>query len=220
MKHSDDYHDYVFKNGRMVGNFDEMYRYSKDIPWHQDETTHQVFSDIDIAILRQYTYESICDIGCGLGYFSNRLLKELKAKKGAPKVTGFDISGTAIKKASRLFPEIRFVTGDLLRGHPLPREQFDLVVAKELFWYVCHRLPLVLKRVIALVKDNGFLYVSLCFPESDTWVGQHIIDCPETLKTILCQYTAVVHYCVEYDEHYNGRPLVHYLGRVIRDENK
>lgn len=82
MSHSTDYHDYVFKDGKLVGKFDEMYKYSREIPWHQDKNAYSVFSNIDIAILKQYKYESICEIGCGLGYFTNRLHKELSNNGG------------------------------------------------------------------------------------------------------------------------------------------
>jgi len=34
---SDDYHDYVIKNGKLIGEFDQMYLKSKNIPWHQDK---------------------------------------------------------------------------------------------------------------------------------------------------------------------------------------
>ncbi|MCK9376428.1 MAG: hypothetical protein M0P73_09770 [Syntrophobacterales bacterium] len=63
-KFSNDYHDYVFKNGKFLGNFEGMYRHSTDVPWHQDKTSYSVFSDIDLAILRQYRYNSICEVGC------------------------------------------------------------------------------------------------------------------------------------------------------------
>lgn len=82
MKYSEDYHDYVFKNGKLIGKFDEMYRFSREIPWHQDKAAYKVFSDIDIAILKQHTHDTILDIGCGIGYFTNRLYQELKNTLG------------------------------------------------------------------------------------------------------------------------------------------
>ena len=46
-KFSKDYHDYVFKDGRLVGDFEKMYRHSAEVPWNQDKTAHMVFSNID-----------------------------------------------------------------------------------------------------------------------------------------------------------------------------
>lgn len=214
MKCSKDYHDYVFKDGRLIGKFDEMYKYSSETPWHQDKTACSVFSDIDIAILKQHKYASICEIGCGLGYFSSRLYKEVNSEgEGRPKVTGIDISDVAVEKAKKLFPEICFIAGDLLKEKHLTKETFDLVVVKETLWYVCHELKNFMENVLSMTKKNGFLYVSQSFPESDNYVGKDVLDSPERLKKLLSHYAAPLHYCVEYDWNYKGRPLVHFLGR-------
>lgn len=218
---STDYHDYIFKDGKLVGKFDDMYNYSREIPWHQDETSYSIFSNIDIVILQQYQYQSICEIGCGLGYVSNRLNKELTSKDGGrPTVTEIDVSQTAINKAKSLFPEVRFICSDLLKERPLLGEYFDLVMIKEVFWYVCNNLKQFLQNVVALIKDDGFLYISQSFPEEKKWVGQEIIDSPDRLKSILLQYVKPVYYCVEWDWNYNGRPLVHFLGKINETENK
>ncbi len=215
MKHSADYHDYVFKNGKRVHKFDEMYRYSRDVPWHQDTTAFAVFSEIDLAILKQYRYRTICDVGSGLGYFADRLHSELVNDEGMPPaVTGIDISPTAVRKARRLFPGVRFVAADLTRTQPLPKERFDLVVVKEVLWYVCHRLAAFLGHAGAMVNDGGFLYISQSFPESAPWVGQDVIGSPERLLEICSRYAECVHHVVERDSNYSGRPLVHFLGIV------
>jgi len=213
MEHSRDYHDYVFKKGKFIGRFEEMYRYSSEIPWHQNKTAYWIFSDIDIAILEHFKFGSICDIGCGLGYFTNRLYKELNFRVNRPKVTGVDISPAAIEKAQSLFPQIRFVRGDSLKRESLPKEKFDLVVAKETLWYVCNALEGFLQNVLCMVKNDGLFYVSQSFPREKKWVGQEVIDSPQTLKNILAKYTAPIHYCVEYDPLGNERPLIHFLGR-------
>jgi 2-polyprenyl-3-methyl-5-hydroxy-6-metoxy-1,4-benzoquinol methylase len=82
MRYSEDYHDYVFKNGKLLGKFEEMYKFSKETPWHQDKTAQELFSNIDITILSQQKYNTILDVGCGLGYFTNRLYTELKNAGG------------------------------------------------------------------------------------------------------------------------------------------
>ncbi len=214
MNHSSDYHDYVFKDGRRVCRFDDMYRNSSEIPWHQDKTAYYVFSEIDIAVLKQFEYRTVCEIGCGLGYFSERLRNELAGPGGCrPDVTGVDISATAVEQAGLSFPGIRFTEGNLLRSRPLAREWFDLVVVKEVLWYVCKDLHGFLNNAVDMAGEGGFLYVSQSFPESSTWIGQDVIDGPGQLKEHLLKYTSPVHMCIEWDWSHNGRPLVHYLGR-------
>jgi SAM-dependent methyltransferase len=129
------------------------------------------------------------------------------------RVTGIDISPTAVTKARTLFPHLHFVTGDLTRERPLPGEQFDLVVIKELLWYICHKLADFMKNIRDMIRGDGFLYVSQSFPEADQWVFQDVIGSPERLKEILCEFVKPIHYCVEWDWNYNGRPLVHLLGK-------
>ena len=34
---SKDYHDYVFRDGKLVGEFEAIYQNSEGVPWHQDE---------------------------------------------------------------------------------------------------------------------------------------------------------------------------------------
>ena len=219
MSHSADYHDYVFKDGHFVGKFEDMYRNSSDIPWHQDKLAYLIFSEIDIAILKQFKYDSICEIGCGLGYFTNRLKKELSSSSGEnPDVTGIDISLTAVRKANKMFPEIRFIQGDLLDKVPLSDEHYDLVVIKNVLWYVSQNLSTFLQNVVDMVKSGGFLFVSQSFPETKEWVGQGVVDSPETLKEILSKYSDPVYICVEIDWNFNKRPVVHFLGKVKRYE--
>lgn len=50
---SDNYRDYVIKDKRLVGRFDDMYRHAAEIPWHQDETANAIFSDLTVTLLRR-----------------------------------------------------------------------------------------------------------------------------------------------------------------------
>ncbi|MBU2548460.1 MAG: hypothetical protein KKB20_08635, partial [Proteobacteria bacterium] len=81
MAKSTDYHDYVIKSGRFVGEFEDMYRHSSGKPWHQDELAYAIFSDIDLTVLRalrkRYGFTTIGEIGCGLGYVADRMQREI-----------------------------------------------------------------------------------------------------------------------------------------------
>lgn len=215
MNYSTDYHDYVFKDGKLIGQFEQMYRYSKDIPWHQDETAYSAFSNIDMQILKQFRYESVCEIGCGLGYFTNRLYKELKSDDNKPKVTSVEISRAAIKKAKSMFPKIRFIRGDLLEKRPLRGEQFGLIVIREVIWYVCHKLDRFLQTAVEMAKENGFVYVSQSFPEGSKWVGKEIIGSPQELKKILSQHTKPVHSYINYNYTLRKNDYLFFLGKKL-----
>ena len=209
-----DYHDYVFKNGKLLGKFEQMYRYSKDIPWHQDKTAYADFSDRDLEILRQYNYDTICDIGCGLGYFTQRLYTELRSNDHInPKIVAMDISEAAVKKAQILFPGINFIRCDLLKQSPQINNRFDLVVVKEVMWYIASEYKHFFSSVVNLVKTDGFLYISQSFPNADEWIGQEIFDSPETLLGLLLRYAKPVDYRVKKDEKLYRNGYLHFLGK-------
>jgi len=49
-----DYRDYVIKDGRLIGEFEQMYKNSRDIPWHQDTQTDWLDVQSSIMLLKQY----------------------------------------------------------------------------------------------------------------------------------------------------------------------
>ena len=105
------YHKYVFdvKNRKLVGDFETMYQNeSKENfdSWHQDDT-RQLQRKIDMAILEDYNFEKIIDIGCGKGSLSHLL------KKKNNYVLGLDISQTAVNIAQERFPDIDFLSTDV-----------------------------------------------------------------------------------------------------------
>jgi SAM-dependent methyltransferase len=94
-----DYHDYVIRDGKFIGKFDEMYKECKN-PWNQlDEKNIYSFSRTNsIKILKDLGIKSVVEFGCGLGGFTNRIYNELQIR-----VTGVDVSQEAIKKARSLY---------------------------------------------------------------------------------------------------------------------
>ncbi len=230
---STDYHDYVFGAGKLVGDFEGMYRHSAEVPWHQDKTAFDISADLDIAILARRRYGSICDVGAGLGHFTQRLRSELRADDGAsPTVSGFDISPTAVAEASCRWPCILFMQADLLSDawRP-PTDRFDLVVAKDILWYVCQRLDVFLGRLVELVSTGsaragedggngsdggGWLHISQSFPASDDWVGRDIIPSHDALLEHVRRFVEIEYHCSERDARWGGGSALHILGRPSR----
>ena len=71
----------LLKMGNLSENYEEMYQSSTEVPWHQDETAYGIFSDLDITILnhmhKRYDFKTVADVGCGLGFFTNRIYREV-----------------------------------------------------------------------------------------------------------------------------------------------
>lgn len=176
---SDDYHDYVFKDGKLVGRFDDMYRHAKEVPWHQDKTANQVLVDLDVAVLRHFLRDigvrSICDLGCGLGYVTARLYAELSPLVDGLEVTGIDVSAEAAARARILHPHLAFLGADILKDD-MDRwaGKFDLVYVKDVLWYICHDAKRFFRRAKALLRPGGAIYVLQSVPDKQSFVGAEI----------------------------------------------
>jgi hypothetical protein len=112
MNKSTDYHDYVFRDGKLVGEFEEMYLNSATTPWHQDEQENW----IDVRLTKEMLwdlgrFDAIHDFGCGTGHYLDLMVKHSLATNG--KSYGYDISATACENAASIFPHSSFSVLDL-----------------------------------------------------------------------------------------------------------
>jgi trans-aconitate methyltransferase len=200
---SDRYQDYVIRDGRYVGRFEEMYRNSAEIPWHQDETANAIFSDLTIAILRNRNVASMLDVGCGLGYMTARMKSEIPSLE---RIVGLDISETAIARAREMFAGIDFRAGSLDAIDTDPG--FDVVVSKDVIWYVLDDLPAYLAQLAR--RSTRWVYIGQSFPERRPFFGDHLL--PDAAA--LLDYVGTLGYTIEYsaverDSSYGGREYAH-----------
>lgn len=200
---SRNYRDYVIQDGKFVGRFDDMYRHSSEVPWHQDETVDAVFSDISVAILRRLQARSLLDVGCGLGYMTARLHRELV---GLERTVGVDVSETAVAQARSVFSGIEFVAGTI---DSAPIEgRFDLVVSKDVLWYVIHQLDNYLAALAA--RSQKWIYLGQSFPETNPYYGDDVLPNAGALFRWLAERGYNVVYSVlERDARLGGREYAH-----------
>ncbi|GAH69567.1 unnamed protein product, partial [marine sediment metagenome] len=130
-----DYHKYVFDNNKFVGKFEDMYQNEKTDydSWLQSDLRDYGYQ-LSLAILNQYNFNKILDIGCGKGLFTSLL------KKKNNEVVGIDVSLTAVKKAMRSYPDIDFQCFNVNRKYYIrifeEYGKFDLIVCKEVLSYM------------------------------------------------------------------------------------
>jgi len=199
------YQDYVIKNGRFIGEFEEMYRNSSQIPWHQDETVNSIFSDMCVVIIRRCMPASLLDVGCGLGYMAERLRSEID---GLENIVGLDVSETATARAKDLFPLIRFVAGDLKSA--LPENKFEMVVSKDVLWYVLDDLDGYLNALVA--RSSRHVYIGQSFPATKPYYGEDVLPNAAGLIDLLRQSGFdVVYQLIERDACYGNREYAHAL---------
>ena len=155
MSNSTNYHDYVFKDGKPVNKFEEMYKYSKEIPWHQDKTPDtwhgRIGTNTIEAAFEEGAIKTVLETGCGYGYILSKI------NRPGIQFGGFDISETVIKKARKLHPEFTFFVDDL--SSLKHTGKYDLVICRENLWYVIYNLDTVIENLKQLMIEGGRVFI-------------------------------------------------------------
>lgn len=211
----EDYHEYVFKDGKLVGDFDNMYRHAKGIPWNQDQHCDRWYTEVGMLMLKDKApYESILEIGCGLGYIAAKL-KEFVSRDDSV-IEAFDISEEAIRKAKNLHAGITFYVDNISLDSFQPRRQYDLVVAKDVIWYVFDQMESVIRNIDACVKPKGLLYIGQSFPNLESqFVGKGVIPSPDSLRSRFAAFNPLYTALLQNHSVINDGPILHYLGMRI-----
>jgi len=173
--------DYIFKTEKgklkFVGDFDGFYKKEND-PWGQKGEdsrlkNYYAFSRknlINTIKSISINNKNILEIGCGLGYVVNELHKNISGK-----ITGMDISPTAIIKAKKMFPDIEFIVGDVCSKKLNCNKKFDVIIMNQLLWYILEKLPYVFKNIDNLLIKNGHLIFLNGFLRNQQY-GKNIIE--------------------------------------------
>lgn len=184
---SKNYHDYVIKDGKFIGKFEEMYQNIED-PWFHGDADAPQYEVIlyFFGIIQDNTKKDkpiILDIGCGKGAFTYRL----KKKYPESKIIAIDISSTAIWKAKEKYGKmgIDFIVLDILNDE-LPNKKFDIIVISELFWYILHKINRFIIKIHSALDKDGIVIINQTFygPNKQKY-GNEIMTTPEDLKKVM-----------------------------------
>lgn len=103
---SKDYHDYVFKNGKLIGDFEGMYRHSDGVPWHQNKQAKWIDVRLTKELLKDLKpFDEIHDYGCGLGYYLDLIHKILG---GADKMLWVRYFTISMSESKAFVPQTHF----------------------------------------------------------------------------------------------------------------
>ena len=190
---STDYHDFVIKNGKLIGEFEQMYQKSEGIPWHQDDQDDWLDIRLTTELLKEYApFDYICDVGCGLGYILD-ILKRNVGKSGS-QLVGYDISPTSLVKAKEIFPDIETHKLDLMKSNEI-RQAENKTCEKRLFvirgtlWYVFPNMKNVIDNIRSLTTEGDLLLVSQNFPPLvSKFVGKDVIPTPDSIISWFGKY--------------------------------
>jgi SAM-dependent methyltransferase len=156
------YQDYVIRDGRLIGEFEQLYQDFAD-PWY--ESTREPFSSDKAAAINLLTRLKAChgirkvlELGCGFGHFSDRI-----AALGLEAV-GVDISATAVETARKRHPAVEFVVGTIENHEVVTRLRPDVIVLAEVTWYVLNHLRGFLDFVRAELPNVYLLHMLNTYP--------------------------------------------------------
>lgn len=138
------YQDYVIKDGKFIDKFEEMYQKFGD-PWHQMELEFNVLGGILASLIREYSLHNVVEVGCGLGKITN-MLNEACADAV---ITGVDVSETAINKAQKMYPQIKFKAANV-RDISEEWSEYDGIIFSDIMWYILQDLEVVIQKL----KEN------------------------------------------------------------------
>jgi SAM-dependent methyltransferase len=128
-----------------------------DLPWVQ-RATYRPIQDAVVRVLREGTYETLLDVGCGTG----KLIARLTAEMPALRTVGCDFSAGMLAHAHARRPRASWVRGDACRL-PFADHAFDVVVSTEAFhWFPDQDAALhEFRRVL---RPRGLLLLALVNP--------------------------------------------------------
>lgn len=183
---SKDYHDYVIKDGRHVGEYEQMYQNIED-PWKIDANGKRLDMEMALMLFKKFSKSesTVLDVGCGKGLFTSFLSEVSEGK-----IHAFDVSITAIREAQERYQDkkINFFAFDLnkISSLPFPKGHFDFIVMAQLLWSILPSLRAILEAFRDLLKSDGLLMISQHFfqPEEQKY-GNEIVEKPEDFIAIL-----------------------------------
>jgi hypothetical protein len=182
LKKSTDYHDYVFRDGELIGEFEEMYRNSATTPWHQDEQENWIDVRLTKEILQDLgRFDQIHDFGCGTGHYLDLIVRHSLANNG--KSYGYDLSATACEKAARFFPHSSFSVLDLTQPSTNNEQRTTnneqttrLYMIRGTLWYVFPKLATVIENIANRMRYPDRLLVAQNFPPlHNAFVGKDVL---------------------------------------------
>lgn len=200
------YQDYVFKDGRLVGEFEEMYR-DFDNPWRQLHIESFASDKAVILNLLQrlraaFGVARVLEIGCGLGQFTKRI-----HDLGLDSI-GMDVSPTAIDKAKSLYSGPRFAQGDISDGGLISDLAPDVIVMCEVTWYVLEKLPGFLDTLRNRLPNAFLLHSLSTYAADEQKVGRDYFTTGDDIR----RYFAMTY--LEWGEVclHNGQCRAYFLG--------
>ena len=159
---SHDCNSYIIQGEQFLRDFDGMYKACED-PWDHQKNGIDRATETLLERLSGKPFESVLDVGAGLGAQSTGIISTLGLSKS--QYVGTDVSVTCVEKACEL--GWNFVWDDVRKRNDAFCGQFDLIMAIKILYYCAPEIDLTLDNLLAYAKSGGVLsYVYNETPDS------------------------------------------------------
>lgn len=199
------YQDYVIKNGKFVGRFEEMYQKFHD-PWEQSTREKNSYEKlIGLEIIKNNNFTNVIELGCGLGHYTNLI------KSVSNKVTGIDISETAIERAKKNYPDCNFLVSDI--DNNLLYENVDCIMMIEVTWYILDKIE-KFKKIISNLKGVGVYHTLNTYPKGVQKYGNEYFTNNLEIVEYFSDIIEIEEYGELYQEKNNGCIRTYFYGKI------
>lgn len=150
---SGDYHDYVIKNGKLIGKFEEMYQVCPD-PWPEteDDLNNNPCSHRTRQLIVIHGFKKVLSVGSGKGFHLDWISRSCPNAR----FMGCEVSNTAVEHSRKVYPHIPVRCLDV-RDFFNYSWDFDLILFREVLWYMLAH------------------WAAICDGLKENYAGKHIV---------------------------------------------
>lgn len=201
------YQDYVIKDGKLIGEFEELYKDFSD-PWEQSSREINALEKfVGIQLIKRYGHSTPIEYGCGLGVFTNMLFQAVGNS------IGVDISTTAIQRAKENYPEPKFIVGDILDKSLFDKYKPDVICFVEVSWYVLDKLD-SFKKLLKKRPGTGFFHSLMTYNTDEQKYGNHLFSNLEEIVDYWSDIIDISDWGSIGSCNYNGGSRTFFYGKV------
>lgn len=171
------YHDYVIKDGKFIGDFENLYRDHQD-PWTQSTQPNKYGRTAGIIHMKEFNIQSIVECGCGLGYYADWIHKETNI---IPK--SIDISEVAIERAKSLFPDLDFSVSDITTELNSYKD-YDCILLSEIIWYILPSLDSIIEELKANFKGKYLMINQVFYKGTQKYGTEYFTSMKELIEYV------------------------------------
>jgi len=117
--------------------------------------------------------KTICDIGCGTGFFVG-FYHDQKAKK----IIGIDITNISIDNLKKKYPQYKFIKGDISSPQLVStiNSSFDILNVFDVLYHIIDDEAFIqaITNIVSLTKKNGIILLSDLAGQNNISVAQHV----------------------------------------------